>query len=181
MPIEPHTPHEQRREYGQTYPRGIGVEIVGQTRAYAAQLAVLHVAVETPRNAGIAVVVGGLGMAGLFAVFLVDLRRRSQLLDYVVDQRSAYDRFRTLRREYQFGYARLDVGYDLLAVGIVLVGLFQRLDVGAQHVVGVAFKRERDPCDAAFLYFVHGSCLITVVVYTIICGCCRRSNSSMPS
>ena len=151
----PEDGEQQRREHAQTYPCGIYVEVVCQTGAYAAQLAVLHVAVESARDARIAVVVGRRGLIlGVF-VILVYLRCRAQLLDYVLDERAGDDGAGGLCREYQLGDAGLDVGDDLLARRVVLVGVVERLDVCVERVIGVVFERERYAGYAAFLDFIH--------------------------
>ena len=54
---------QQWQECRQTHPRGIDVEVAGDTCAYAAQLAVVQVAVQTTRNAGVAPLILGLDVA----------------------------------------------------------------------------------------------------------------------
>ena len=68
-----------------------------------------------------------------------------------------------LRREDQLGDARLDVGDDLRAVGRVLIGRLEALEVGLESLVGVGVHRECHARDAAFFNLFHGCRVVSEI------------------
>jgi len=172
----PEATEQQREEKSQPHPHGVYVEVPADAGADASQLGVLRVAVETARDArGVAVQVGVRRLGNVLG--------GAHLADDILDERLLDDAGVVLRREDQFGDARLDVGDDLRPVGRILVGAFQALEIGGQLFVGVGVQRERHARNTAFLDLFHGfACLGD----GFSCGCCRRSicsggSSSRPS
>ena len=114
---------------------------MSQTSAYSTQLAVLKVAVEAAWDAWVAARVGGLRLTRLLLWLLAfNLLGRAKLLDDVEYKRLCHNSIGWYGREYQLCHARLNVGDNLLAVGIVAVGVLQRGDVVGKSRVCILLK-----------------------------------------
>lgn len=143
---------QDRQEHAQPDPYGIDVEVLADAGAYAAQLGILRVAVQTARDTRL--------FGGFFVrILLGDVLDRAHLVDDIQDQGFLDHAGVVLRGEDQFGDAGFDVSDDLGPVGRILVGLFQAVEIFLQLLVGIGVHGERYARYAAFFNLFH-SCAV---------------------